>query len=85
MATVASRDSPLMSMTLATSQGYCFQIDLAARAKARGYRVIEIPITFIEREHGTSKMSRGIVVEALWQVTRWCLIRPRRRSGAGNR
>jgi dolichol-phosphate mannosyltransferase len=53
------------------SQGYCFQIDLAARAIRRGLRVDEVPITFVEREHGVSKMSQKIVVEALWQVARW--------------
>jgi dolichol-phosphate mannosyltransferase len=53
------------------SQGYCFQIDLAARAIRRGLRVDEVPITFVEREHGTSKMNRKIVVEALWRVARW--------------
>src|SRR3954447_7914147 len=54
-----------------TSQGYCFQIDLAARAIRRGLRVDEVPITFVEREHGTSKMNQKIVVEALWRVARW--------------
>ena len=53
------------------SQGYCFQIDLAARAIRRGLRVDEVPITFVEREHGTSKMNQKIVVEALWRVARW--------------
>ncbi len=53
------------------SQGYCFQVDLAQRAIRRGLRVDEVPITFVEREHGVSKMSRSIVVEALWRVTRW--------------
>jgi dolichol-phosphate mannosyltransferase len=53
------------------SQGYCFQIDLAWRAVRRGFTVVEVPITFVERELGTSKMSRAIVVEALWRVTVW--------------
>ncbi|OII68497.1 MULTISPECIES: polyprenol monophosphomannose synthase [unclassified Streptomyces] len=53
------------------SQGYCFQVDLARRAVAAGFHVIEVPITFVEREHGDSKMSRDIVVEALWRVTAW--------------
>jgi dolichol-phosphate mannosyltransferase len=57
------------------SQGYCFQVDLARRAVARGLRVEEVPITFVERERGTSKMSRAIVVEALWRVTQWGLQR----------
>ncbi len=54
-----------------SSQGYCFQIDLAYRAVQRGFTVVEVPITFVERELGTSKMSRAIVVEALWRVTAW--------------
>jgi dolichol-phosphate mannosyltransferase len=53
------------------SQGYCFQVDLAQRAVRRGLRVEEVPITFVEREFGTSKMSRAIVVEALWRLTTW--------------
>ncbi|GHE98278.1 dolichol-phosphate mannosyltransferase [Streptomyces longispororuber] len=53
------------------SQGYCFQVDLARRAVKAGYHVVEVPITFVEREHGDSKMSRDIVAEALWRVTAW--------------
>jgi dolichol-phosphate mannosyltransferase len=53
------------------SQGYCFQIDLAMRAIRAGLRVTEVPITFVERVHGTSKMSRAVVAEALWRVTVW--------------
>ncbi|MFB7994851.1 polyprenol monophosphomannose synthase [Streptomyces sp. NPDC056002] len=54
-----------------SSQGYCFQVDLARRAVRAGYHVVEVPITFVERELGDSKMSRDIVVEALWRVTAW--------------
>ena len=64
------------------SQGYCFQVDLAWRAKQRGFRVVEVPITFVEREVGTSKMSRRIVTEALWRVTVWG-IQSRVRNTAG--
>ena len=53
------------------SQGYCFQVDLAWRAVQRGLIVSEVPITFVERAAGTSKMSQRIVVEALWRVTVW--------------
>ena len=53
------------------SQGYCFQIDLARRALEAGYRVVEVPITFVERERGESKMDRTIVREALTRVTQW--------------
>jgi dolichol-phosphate mannosyltransferase len=71
------------------SQGYCFQVDLAWRAVRGGFRVVEVPITFVERELGTSKMSGNVVREALWRVTEWGVasrtdalrsIRPRRRS-----
>ena len=53
------------------SQGYCFQVDLAWRAVRGGYRVVEVPITFAERERGESKMSGSIVREAFWRVTEW--------------
>jgi dolichol-phosphate mannosyltransferase len=53
------------------SQGYCFQVDLAWRAHRHGLRVVEVPITFTERERGASKMSQAIVREALWRVTVW--------------
>jgi dolichol-phosphate mannosyltransferase len=54
-----------------TSQGYCFQVDLARRTIAAGFRVVEVPITFVEREYGESKMNGDIVREALVNVTRW--------------
>jgi dolichol-phosphate mannosyltransferase len=53
------------------SQGYCFQVDLAWRARRAGYRIAEVPITFAERERGESKMSGTIVREAFWRVTEW--------------
>ncbi|MCX5202638.1 polyprenol monophosphomannose synthase [Streptomyces sp. NBC_00237] len=53
------------------SQGYCFQVDLARRAVESGFHVVEVPITFVEREIGESKMSNDILVEALWRVTAW--------------
>ena len=53
------------------SQGYCFQVELVWRAYAAGWRVVEVPITFVERVRGESKMSRAIVVEALLRVTWW--------------
>lgn len=53
------------------SQGYCFQVDTAWRAIRAGLRVVEVPITFVEREEGASKMSGAIVREALWRVTQW--------------
>ena len=60
-----------MGLSRVVSQGYCFQVDLVRRAVAAGLRVVEVPITFVEREYGTSKMSRAIVAEALWRVTVW--------------
>src|SRR5215469_9599942 len=53
------------------SQGYCFQIDLARRTILAGLTVTEVPITFVERERGTSKMSKAIVAEAFWRVGLW--------------
>lgn len=53
------------------SQGYCFQIDLTRRVRAAGGRIVEVPITFVERTGGVSKMDRRIVGEALWRVTAW--------------
>ena len=69
----AFRTSALNELNLDTveSQGYCFQIDLAWRAVRAGLRVREVPITFVERTAGQSKMSKSIVVEALWRVTAW--------------
>jgi dolichol-phosphate mannosyltransferase len=71
------------------SQGYCFQVDMARRALRAGFRVAEVPITFVEREYGASKMNRSIVAEALWRVTLWGLqdrVRPwRDRVTRGNR
>ena len=71
----AFRRSTLEGIDLETvhSEGYCFQVELAWRACRRGYRVVEVPITFVERTRGNSKMSRGIVLEALWRVTAWGL------------
>jgi dolichol-phosphate mannosyltransferase len=53
------------------SAGYIFQVDLAYRTLAKGLRVSEVPIEFVEREIGDSKMNRKIVSEALWRVTVW--------------
>ncbi len=53
------------------SAGYCFQVDLLWRTIQAGFRVVEVPITFAERERGQSKMSGNIVREALWRVTQW--------------
>lgn len=55
------------------SKGYCFQIDLTWRAINSGFRVVEVPITFTERELGVSKMSGSNIREALVKVARWGL------------
>ena len=51
--------------------GYVFQVDLALRATHAGLRVVEVPIDFVERELGESKMSPAIAVESLQRITRW--------------
>ena len=60
-----------MEIDSVSSQGYCFQVDLAWRAYRQGFRVTEVPITFADRERGASKMSQSIVREAFWRVTIW--------------
>jgi dolichol-phosphate mannosyltransferase len=69
------RRETLEALDLASSQsdGYSFQIEMAMRAHAAGFRVVEIPITFEERAEGASKMNRTIVLEALWRVPLWAL------------
>jgi dolichol-phosphate mannosyltransferase len=51
-----------------SSRGYAFQIETTYRALRAGFRVVEVPITFVDRERGGSKMSRGIVLEGFWKV-----------------
>jgi dolichol-phosphate mannosyltransferase len=75
----ARRVLEAVPLSQVASQGYCFQVDLVWRAVQLGFDVVEVPITFVERELGRSKMSRQIVVEALWRVTLWGA---RRRLGA---
>lgn len=69
----AYRDTTLRRIALdeVESQGYCFQVDLSLRALRAGMTVIEVPITFVERARGASKMSRAIVIEAFWRLTGW--------------
>jgi dolichol-phosphate mannosyltransferase len=50
------------------SKGYAFQIETTYRALREGFRVVEVPITFVDREEGGSKMSKAIVAEAVWKV-----------------
>lgn len=67
------RSSALRRMSLqdVSSQGYCFQVELVWRALGHGLRVVEVPITFVEREVGDSKMDNDVVREALLSITRW--------------
>jgi dolichol-phosphate mannosyltransferase len=51
-----------------SSRGYAFQIETTYRALRAGFRVVEVPIAFSDREHGGSKMSKSIVLEAMWKV-----------------
>jgi dolichol-phosphate mannosyltransferase len=55
------------------SVGYGFQVDLAWRVAKMGLKVSEVPVTFVERELGSSKMSGNIVIEAMLNVTKWGL------------
>lgn len=61
------------------SNGYAFQIEMSVRAWRRGFRITEIPIVFVDRTEGHSKMNRAIVREAVWMVPRLRLMRWLRR------
>jgi dolichol-phosphate mannosyltransferase len=61
------------------ADGYGFQIEMTYRARRAGASIIEVPISFNDREFGESKMSSAIVVEALYLVTKWALERPFRK------
>ncbi|MGO0577862.1 polyprenol monophosphomannose synthase [Ornithinimicrobium panacihumi] len=78
-----------MDLSEVASQGYCFQVDLTLRALDRGLTVVEIPIGFVEREVGTSKMDDSIVREAALKVGVWGFRRRsralRERLGSGQR
>ena len=57
------------------SEGYCFQIEMTREIKKIGGKISEVPITFVERQFGKSKMSGKIVIEAMLRVTYWGLLR----------
>jgi dolichol-phosphate mannosyltransferase len=85
----AFRASTLRALDLegVRSQGYCFQVDMVRRVAHAGIRIAEVPITFVEREFGTSKMSGRIVREALLRVTLWGIgdrLRVVRRASTGS-
>jgi dolichol-phosphate mannosyltransferase len=60
-----------ISLNDVESTGYSFQIDLTIRVRQAGLKIVEIPITFVERELGASKMSGNIILEAFWRVAQW--------------
>lgn len=82
----AYRASALRGLELdaVNSRGYCFQIDMTLLMLEAGHRVAEVPITFTDRIAGASKMSSGIVVEAMLRVTLWGFTRRSRRGGAAS-
>ncbi len=62
------------------SSGYCFQTDLAWRTAQAGLRIVEVPIDFVERVRGESKMNRAVAVESLRRITRWGLLERSRQA-----
>jgi dolichol-phosphate mannosyltransferase len=67
------RTSKLIQIDLESvkSEGYCFQIEMTKRMSQINGDILEVPITFIERKYGVSKMSKKIVFEAIYRVTAW--------------
>ena len=59
-----------IDLSLVRSNGYAFQIEMSVRAWRKGFRLTEIPIVFVDRTEGQSKMNRAIVREAVWMVPR---------------
>lgn len=59
------------------AEGYAFQLEMALRTWRMGFAITEVPITFVERSEGASKISRSIVVEALWRALLWGARGPR--------
>lgn len=60
------------------AEGYAFQLEMALRTWRLGFAIAEVPITFVERSEGASKISRTIIIEALWRAVLWGLRGPRR-------
>jgi len=68
------------------SAGYCFQVDMTLRVLQAGLTITEMPITFVERERGASKMSRSVILESFIRIARWGIgARLRGRSAASIR
>lgn len=78
----AYRASTLRRIDLSNveSTGYSFQVDITVRIVKAGLRIVEVPITFVERERGVSKMDSAIIREAFWRVAQWGV---QRRLGRG--
>jgi dolichol-phosphate mannosyltransferase len=74
-----------MDLAGVESLGYCFQIDMLLTSVRAGLTVVEVPITFVERTLGSSKMSGGIVIEAMARVTVWGLTGKGARRGMAAR
>jgi dolichol-phosphate mannosyltransferase len=81
----AYRASTLRKIDLSNveSTGYSFQIDLTIRVVQAGLRITEVPITFVERERGVSKMDSAIIREAFWRVAQWGIAARLRGGGRG--
>jgi dolichol-phosphate mannosyltransferase len=60
----------VIDLSAVKSNGYAFQIEMSFRAWKKGFKIVEIPIVFVDRTEGASKMSRAIVKEAVWMVPR---------------
>jgi dolichol-phosphate mannosyltransferase len=66
------------------SAGYCFQIDMTLRVLQTGLKLTEVPITFVERERGSSKMSNAVIREAFFRVAQWGIAARLRGRSAGS-
>jgi dolichol-phosphate mannosyltransferase len=69
-----------LDVTTTSSEGYAFQLEVVWRAWRAGFSVVEVPITFVERRDGASKLSRAVVAEAVWRPLTWALAGRRRPS-----
>ncbi|MFN2555921.1 MAG: polyprenol monophosphomannose synthase [Nitriliruptorales bacterium] len=67
------------------SEGYSFQLETVLHAWRKGFTIAEVPITFVERRSGASKISRAIILEALWRVLIWSFTGPRHAAPAHKR
>lgn len=68
-----------LSLSRLEAQGYGFQVEMTLRSKTAGLEIVEVPILFVERAQGASKMTKEIVFEAFWLCTKWGIRRLTRR------